>query len=200
MSTIKAFAFALVVGLAAQAIDIMFHMSGESLFGVDIAVHLPYVLVKLTIITWTLFLFSRWVGVNRDDGITASFAASVMFDIYYNYAEPTLDRTVFTLDEAAIFIIVHFFCIVIPYLLIWKWLMNAPVMGEGALTNDAPLYKVIPIGIVIGSIFLFPTKNFLKAYNLTLGLSYNDHVLIGALAFIMVVVALYKLLIRPQKI
>lgn len=206
MSWSKSIAFAGMVTIAAMALDMMFHMAGESLFGVAIAVHLPYVLVKTAIVFWALLWFSRWMGVNRNDGIVASLAASVMFDIYYNYAEPTLDRTVFTLDEAAMFIIVHFLCIVIPYLVTWKWLMSKSATGA-AIDEDAPenadesgLYKIIGGMIVIGVIFLFPTKKFLRTYDLYLGLTYNDHVLIGSLAFILVVVALYKLLIRPQRI
>lgn len=206
MTKTKASAFAFVVTMAAMAIDMMVHMSGEPLFGVDIAVHLPYVLVKTTIVLWTLFWFSRWVGVNGRDGIVASFMSSVLFDIYYNYAEPTLDRTIFTLDEAATFIVIHFFCIVIPYLILWKWLM---VKSENGAAVDAGysgdvdeqfLYKITGAGIIVGSIFLFPTKHLLKVYNLFVGLTYNDHVLIGSLAFILVIVALYKIVIRPKRI
>ncbi len=206
MSWSKSIAFAFLVTLAAMALDMMFHLSGESLFGVNIAVHLPYVLVKTAIVFWTLLWFTRWMGANRNDGILASLMASVMFDIYYNYAEPTLDRTVFTLDEAATFIIVHFFCIVIPYLITWKFLMQKSATGAAldeaapANANEQGLYKVIGSMIIVGAIFLFPTKKFLRAYDLYLGMTYNDHVLIGALAFILVVVALYKLLVRPQRI
>ncbi len=206
MSYKKSFAFAFIVTMVAMALDIMFHMAGVSLFGVDIAVHLPYVLVKAAVVLWTLFWFSRWMGVNRNDGVLASLMAAVMFDIYYNYAEPTLDRTIFTLDEAAIFIFAHFVFIAIPYLITWKFLMQKSTTGA-ALDEAAPanveeqsLYKVIGSMIIVGAIFLFPTKSFLRTYDLYLGMTYNDHVLIGALAFILVIIALYKILIRPQRI
>lgn len=58
-------------------------------------------------------------------------------------------------------------------------------------------YKIVIPGVIIGSLFTFPSRQFLKAYPaLKLGMSYNDHVLIGTLAFIAAVVALYKWIYR----
>ena len=57
MSIKKSFAFAFIVTMVAMALDMMFHMAGESLFGVAIAVHLPYVLVKTTVVFGHFFGF-----------------------------------------------------------------------------------------------------------------------------------------------
>ena len=50
------------------------------------------------------------------------------------------------------------------------------------------------VGVVIGILFLFPTREYLKSHQFNFGLSYNDHVLIGTLGFIVAIVAAYKLL------
>jgi len=55
------------------------------------------------------------------------------------------------------------------------------------------------ISAVIGSLFLFPTKQFLTENNLLLGLSYNDHILVGTLAFIVALAALYKLFLLRER-
>jgi hypothetical protein len=188
MTLKKAFAFSFVVTMAAMALDMMFHMA------TGVAVHLPYVLVKVAVVGATLLMASYWIGINKRDGLVWSLGASVLFDVYYNFAEPTLDRTVFTLDEAALYIVVHFFCIVIPYLLIQRYvlILDAP----GAALSRGAMRNIIVGGVVLGALGLLPSKAFLKANGLLLGLSYNDHVLIGTLAVIAALVAGYKLLLK----
>lgn len=184
----KSLSFAFVVTMSAMALDMMFHMA------TNVAVHLPYVLVKAVVVGFTLILVSYWVGINFKDGLAWSLGASVLFDVYYNFAEPTLDRTVFTLDEAALFIIVHFFCIAIPYLLTWKYIIERDIAG--APMSQKNQYIIIATGATIGALGLLPSKTFLKSSGLLLGLSYNDHVLIGTLAAIAALVAGYKLIFK----
>lgn len=188
MSFKKSFAFAFVVTLAAMALDMMYHMA------TDVAVHLPYVLVKTTVVGFTLTLASYWIGINWKDGVVWSFLSSALFNIYYVFAEPTLDRTVFTLDEAAIFIVIHFFCIIIPYLLVYKYLIVLPVPGRKLSENT--MYGIISIGALVGALGLFIPKAILKANGLLFGLSYNDHVLVGTLAGLAALVAGYKLILK----
>lgn len=54
------------------------------------------------------------------------------------------------------------------------------------------------VGLIGGGAFLFPTRAMLKDYHMTLGLSYNNHILIGTLAFITAVVAMYKLMLTKK--
>ncbi len=178
-----------VVTMSAMALDMMFHMAS------GVAVHLPYVLVKVAVVWFTLILAYWLVGWRKWDGILWSLGASVLFDVYYNFAEPTLDRTVFTLDEAALFIIVHFFCIVIPFLALYIYGMDGLSLS-GKKISAGGLYKIIGAGVIFGSLGLLPSKAFLKSSGLLLGLSYNDHVLIGTLAFIVALVAGYKLILK----
>lgn len=64
--------------------------------------------------------------------------------------------------------------------------------------NKKKFLIIAVLGLVLGSLFLFPTKKFLKENNLLLGLRYNDHVLVGTLAFILSIIAFYKLTIRKK--
>ena len=189
MTLKKALDLSFVVTMSAMALDMMFHMA------TGVAVHLPYVLVKVAVVWSTLILVYWWLGWRMWDGIIWSLGASILFDIYYNYAEPTLDRTVFTLDEAALFIIVHFFCIAIPFFVLYRYGMDGLNLS-GKNISAGGLYKIIGFGAIIGSLGLFPSKAFLKSGGFLLGLSYNDHVLIGTLAFIAALVAGYKLILK----
>ncbi len=189
MTLKKALALSFVVTMSAMALDMMFHMA------TGVAVHLPYVLVKVAVVWFTLVLAYWWLGWRLWDGIVWSMGASILFDIYYNFAEPTLDRTVFTLDEATFFIAVHFFCIVIPFLALYKYGMDGLNLS-GKNISTGWLYKIIGVGAIFGALGLFPSKAFLKSSGLLLGLSYNDHVLIGTLFVIAALVAGYKLVFK----
>jgi len=54
------------------------------------------------------------------------------------------------------------------------------------------------VAAIIGASFLFPSKQFLQDNNLLLGLTYNDHVMVGTLAFILATAALYKLILLTK--
>lgn len=189
MNLKKALALSFVVTMCAMALDMMFHMA------TGVAVHLPYVLVKVAVVWFTLFLVYLWLGWRKWDGIIWSLGASVLFDVYYNFAEPTLDRTVFTLDEAAFFIIIHFFCIAIPFFILYKYGMDGLNLS-GIQMAEGKLYQIIGAGALVGALGLFPSKVFLKTNGLLLGLSYNDHVLVGTIAAIAALVAAYKLILK----
>ncbi len=184
----KALAFSFIVTIAAMALDTMFHLA------VGTAVHLPYVLVKLVVVWFALFLASWWVGVNKRDGLAWSLGASALFDLYYTFAEPTLDRTVFTLDEAAFYIVVHFFCIIIPYFIALQYLLERD--AAGIVMRRSTLYYIIAGGAMVGALGMLPSEVFLKTAGLLLGLSYNNHVLIGTLAVIAALVGGYKLILK----
>jgi hypothetical protein len=195
----KALAFAFVITLASQTLDIMIHLAD------GVAVHLPYIAVKSTVIFWTLFWFSKWAGINWGRGTVASFLASFFFYIYYRLAEPTLDRTIFILDEAFVFMFVHFLCIFFPYLITWKWLLHKNnldfAMADSWQDVSAKtLYWVLSLGSVVGLLFLVPNRTFFKVNpNFLLGLNYNDHILIGTLALILVIASLYKNILLSNK-
>ncbi len=102
MKLAKAFSLALVVALAAECIDLIFHF----LLGAE--VHLPYVAIKITVIAFTFFFLTYRAGISHRDGIAGAVIASLLFYVYYRFSEPTLDRTIFKLDEDTLFILIHF--------------------------------------------------------------------------------------------
>jgi len=193
MKQFKALAIALVVGLAAECIDLIFHF----LLGAE--VHLPYLAIKVTVIAFTFFFVTYWIGVSHRDGIAGAAIASLLFYVYYRFAEPTLDRTLFKLDEDTLFILIHFLAIWFVYWLTWRFIMNELVATGRRLTTRA-LAIVAVVSTIIGVLFLLPTGEFLKTNNLMLGLSLNDHVLIGTLGFTLAVIGVYNLIIKFKKI
>ncbi len=159
MSWKKVLAFAVVVTLASQTLDILVHLL------TNVAVHFGYVATKMAVIGFTLFFFSYWVGINKKMGIISSLVAAVMFYIYYRFAEPTLDRTVFVLDEDTWFILIHFAVILIPYWLTLKYIFTeASTLGIEMEKNR--LYTIIFFGLLLGAAFTFPAAQYLTANNL----------------------------------
>lgn len=107
----RALSTAIVVTLAAQTLDILAHLA------TNVTIHIPYILAKTTVISATLLVFNWWVGMHWRHGIVSVFAATTIFYLYYVFTEPTLDRTVFTLDEQVVWIFIHFAAVYAPYLL-----------------------------------------------------------------------------------
>ncbi len=188
----KDLAFTAIVTLASQTLDVLVHLAG------DIAVHIPYVAVKMTVIAFTLFFYAYWIGVSKKDGLISCMLASALFYVYYRFAEPTLDRTIFVLDEASIFIIIHWIAIVIPYLITSEYLLPQP-RYSGLNLKSKTLYSTAGTGLALAALLMIPTRQVLKANGLNFGLSYNDHVLVGTLALILAIIALYKLLLTSKK-
>ena len=93
--------FSIIVTLGMNAFDMFFH------YGTDTAVHLNYVLVKLTIIFLTTYLISQFIGISTREGIVISFVGPFFFWLYYVSAYPTLDRNVFRIDDQFYFYFAH---------------------------------------------------------------------------------------------
>ena len=197
---IRSISFALVATLAMQTLDILGHWIAPLIFTFDkeIAVHFPYVAVKLTVVFFSLLAFTYLMGISVRRGVLGSLTAVTLFDIYYRFAEATLDRSVFMLDEKrVVWILFHFICLVIPYYLIRVHLLEHD--EEGVRPADTAKarkkYSLISmITLVLAGLFMLPSKAYLKANDLLLGLHFNDHVIIGALFLIVAVHTFYKLI------
>jgi hypothetical protein len=107
--SIKVILFSLIVALSMNALDMFFH------YLTNTAVHIGYVTIKLVIIFISTYLISQFVGISTRDGIVASIFGPFIFWIYYLWAYPTLDRTVFRLDEQFYFIFAHVVMMFIAY-------------------------------------------------------------------------------------
>ena len=106
--------FTFFVSLAMVIIDAFYHLATET------AIHINYVAVKFTIIFLTVFLVAYWIGKSTTDGIFTSIAGPVVFYIYYLFANPTLNRAVFKIDENFGYIFVHIAALLISYFLVYR--------------------------------------------------------------------------------
>lgn len=195
MTKKQALILAILVSLASQCIDAIIHLQ------VGIALHIPYMAVKMSAIGFTFFWYYYWIGRSALDNAINAMLASSIFYLYYSFAEATLDRTVFTLDEASIFILIHWAAIIIPMILI-EYLVPVipplpkfmPTTSEGKDSLIKYFQNVIFGGLVAGALLMFPSKAFLVKYGLLLGVHHNEHVMAGTFAFILAAVAAVKII------
>ena len=103
------FLFSVAVTLAMNALDMTFHLS------TGWVVHLNYVAVKLTVIFLSVWLITQFIGIGKEEGIVASIIGPLVFYLYYVYANPTLDRAVFKIDEQFWFFFLHAGLMLISY-------------------------------------------------------------------------------------
>ncbi len=105
----KHISFAVLVTLAMNALDMVYHIF------TDTAVHLGYVAVKFTVIFLVVFLVDWLVGRSWKDVAFGSIAGPFIFFLYYRVATPTLNRSVFVLDEAVWYVLIHTIALFVAY-------------------------------------------------------------------------------------
>src|SRR3989344_1889634 len=123
-------AFSLIVTLAMNGFDMLFHLLE------DTAVHLGYVAVKFTVIFLTVFLIVHIMGRGKEQGIVTSITGPAIFYVYYRYASPTLDRTLFKLDENVTYLFLHAAFLGIAY-----YLTHSLSQREGTMSQ--PIFKAL---------------------------------------------------------
>ena len=107
--------FSFFVSLSMVTIDALYHLATET------AVHINYVAVKFTVIFFVVFLVSYMVGKSLKDGIFSSVAGPVVFYFYYVFANPTLNRAVFKIDENVGYIFVHIAAMLLAYFSVYNY-------------------------------------------------------------------------------
>ena len=123
------FIFSFFVSLVMVVLDAIYHLATET------AVHINYVAVKYTVIFLIVFLVAYWVGRSITDGIFTSIAGPIIFYIYYIFANPTLNRDVFKIDENFGYIFVHISALLIAYFVVYKiWVLKK---GSAIVKNAA---------------------------------------------------------------
>ena len=111
--------FSFFVSLSMVALDALYHLATET------AVHINYAAVKFSVIFLVVFLVAYWVGKSVPDGIFTSIAGPVIFYIYYIFANPTLNRAVFKIDENFGYIFVHIACLLVAYFVFYRaWVLK----------------------------------------------------------------------------
>ena len=94
--------FSIIVTAAMNATDMAYHLL------TGWVVHLNYVAVKLTIIFLSVWMITHFIGIGKEEGIAASVLGPFMFYIYYLFANATLNREFFRIDEQFWFFFLHF--------------------------------------------------------------------------------------------
>ena len=114
----EALVFSFFVSSSMVMLDALYHL------GTETAVHINYVLVKITIIFLVLFLTTYWVGKGKNEGIFACIAGPVIFYIYYLFADSTLNRAVFKIDDSFGYVFLHIFVFAIAYIALYNFVLN----------------------------------------------------------------------------
>ena len=94
--------FSFFVTLVMVVIDAIYHLATET------AVHINYAAAKFTVIFLVVFLVSYWIGKSKRDGAFTSVTGPAVFYLYYIFANPTLNREIFKIDENFGYIFVNF--------------------------------------------------------------------------------------------
>lgn len=108
--------FSLLVSVPMVMLDVLYHLATET------AVHINYVAVKFTIIFLTLFLTTYWVGKSWNDGVFATVVGPVLFYIYYLFADPTINREVFRIDDSFGYIFLHVAVFALSYAIVYNFI------------------------------------------------------------------------------
>lgn len=92
-----------------NALDMVYHLA------TGWAVHLNYVAIKLTVILFTVWMITQFIGIGKEEGVVASVIGPFMFYVYYVFAGATLNRTIFKIDEQFWFFFLHLSLMLIAY-------------------------------------------------------------------------------------
>lgn len=103
------FLFSVAVTAAMNAMDMTYHLT------TGWAVHLNYVAIKLTVIFLSVWIITQFIGIGKEEGIVAAFLGPLIFYLYYVFANPTLDRSAFKIDEQFWFFFLHAVFLLISY-------------------------------------------------------------------------------------
>ena len=111
--------FSFFVSFAMVTLDALYHLATET------AVHINYATVKFTVIFLVVFLVVYWVGKSATEGIFTSVSGPVIFYVYYIFANSTLNRAIFKIDENFGYIFVHITALLIAYFVIYRaWVLK----------------------------------------------------------------------------
>ena len=110
--------FSFIVALPMVMLDVVYHLATAT------AVHINYVAVKFTIIYLTLFLTTYWVGKGLNEGIFATIAGPLLFYIYYVFADPTINRDVFKIDDSFGYIFLHIAVFAVSYAVVHNFVVR----------------------------------------------------------------------------
>lgn len=138
------FLFSFLVALPMVMMDALWHLATNTV------VHINYVAVKFTLIFLTLFLTSYWVGKGFNQGLFATIAGPALFYIYYLFADPTINREVFKIDESFGYIFLHIAVFVIAYAVVYNLILHRKSTKEAQRAGKAFIWALCVVALDAG--------------------------------------------------
>ena len=108
--------FSFFVTISMVMLDGLYHLKTDTAF------HLNYASVKFTLIFLVLFLTVYFVGKSLDKGIFVAITGPVIFYIYYLFADPTLNRAKFAIDDSFGYIFLHIAVFALSYFIFYNFI------------------------------------------------------------------------------
>ena len=133
--------FSFFVALSMVVLDMLFHLATET------AVHVNYVAVKFTLIFLILFLVTWWVQKGFNEALFACLMGPGIFYIYYVYADPTLNRVLFKIDDSFGYIFLHIAVFLLAYWLVFMVLDKQKGSREVLVAGKAAILTLLLYGL-----------------------------------------------------
>lgn len=181
--------FSFLVALSMNFLDSFFHLLAST------TVHLDYVAVKFTIIFVSVLVVAWLSGMSFGNGLFTSIFGPGMFYIYYRMVSPTLDRSVFTLDENVGYILLHAAMLLFAYVVMFRFVMRKDIHW-----SDRALHTLIAIvSGGLGVFYLVVPHSLVQSWGLHLELSAPWLAFVGAMGVLVGGTAFVALLRKKKK-
>ena len=122
-------------------LDAIYHLATNT------AVHINYMTVKFTLILLILFLTTFWVGKGFNHGLFSIILGPIIFYIYYIFADPTLNREIFKLDESFGYIFLHILVFAISYYVFYQITSNKNISKKIKIAGTALILSLTIVGL-----------------------------------------------------
>lgn len=138
---VESLLFSFFVSMPMVMLDALYHL------GTETAVHVNYVLVKITIIFLTAFLVTYWVGTGKNEGIFTTVVGPVIFYLYYLVADATLNRNKFHIDDSFGYVFLHIAVFAISYAVVYNLMSQHRTNCEIRAAGKAFIASLCVIGV-----------------------------------------------------
>ena len=181
--------FSILITLCMNGLDMTYHLATSW------AVHLNYVAIKLAVIFLTTLLITQIIGKGKQEGAIISIFGPFIFYIYYLFANPTINRQIFLVDEQFWFFFLHLFFMLISYFSV----LNLINSKKNWLKSLSIVILTSFSSIALDAIFIMSRWKLqgIEEETATALMSFN---LISPLVIIFILTSVLFVLIRNKKI
>ncbi|MEK6848362.1 MAG: hypothetical protein AABX65_01890 [Nanoarchaeota archaeon] len=140
-SFINSLLFSFFISMSMLMLDAFYHLASNT------AVHVNYILVKIVIVFLALFLTTLWIGKGTNPGIFSIILGPVIFYIYYVYADATLNRSIFKLDESFGYVFLHILVFLIAYAVFYNFIEKKKGSKELQSAGTSFILALVVFGV-----------------------------------------------------